>query len=448
MKIKKFVAEKVYGYLDFNIEFNDDVNFLVGGNGSGKTTALKLMNALIKLNLKDLMLIPFNSCVVTISDIGGEKNIDISVKSSKEDLIFSIGTVEETLKVPIYRIDEMEYSRKNEEKLDEFIEMFLHKNSDNEVYKTIKSLDSPIFLGLDRRSNLDNNDEILQQRFITGYGIVQSRRNIRNAFFKGSIGASLTEIAFLVQNEYRIIRRRDDRQALTLRNKILSSIFSYNNLEIEQKGLVPDVEYFKEKQNLIERKKEIQDTISKLVGDESQVAKQLDEFFYKITQLLQSGESTENFNVIEWLLNKSQIDRITDIVEIIDKHKSQVDTYYKPINDFLALINDFYKESNKTLSIDTVGEMIIKRPNGVECSIEGLSSGERQLLVIFSHTFFNRKNRENIFIIDEPELSLHISWQEKFSDTIFKIDNKAQFILATHSPEIISDRTDKAVGCR
>lgn len=74
-------------------------------------------------------------------------------------------------------------------------------------------------------------------------------------------------------------------------------------------------------------------------------------------QLLQSGESTENFNVIEWLLNKSQIDRITDIVEIIDKHKSQVDTYYKPINDFLALVKA--QESNKTLSIDTVGEMII-----------------------------------------------------------------------------------------
>ena len=33
MIIKAFQAEGVYGFLDFNIQFNKDVNFLVGVTG-------------------------------------------------------------------------------------------------------------------------------------------------------------------------------------------------------------------------------------------------------------------------------------------------------------------------------------------------------------------------------------------------------------------------------
>ena len=133
------------------------------------------------------------------------------------------------------------------------------------------------------------------------------------------------------------------------------------------------------------------------------------------------------------------------IVDIIDEHKSRNDGYYQPIDDFLGTVNIFYEDSNKKLEIDTVGQLIVRRPDGNECTIEGLSSGERQLLVIFAHSFFNQNN---VFIIDEPELSLHLGWQEKLADTIFSANPSSQFILATHSPEIIAGNKNKAVGCR
>ena len=50
-----------------------------------------------------------------------------------------------------------------------------------------------------------------------------------------------------------------------------------------------------------------------------------------------------------------------------------------------------------------------------------------------------------VFIVDEPELSLHIDWQEKFVDAIQKANPNVQLILATHSPAIILDRTE---SCR
>lgn len=67
MIVKGFKAKSVFGYLDFDISFNQDVSFLVGGNGSGKTTALKLMNALINPNFKELLQIPFKSCLLEVS---------------------------------------------------------------------------------------------------------------------------------------------------------------------------------------------------------------------------------------------------------------------------------------------------------------------------------------------------------------------------------------------
>lgn len=75
MIIKGFEAKGVFGYLDFNIEFNDDKNFLVGGNGSGKTTALKLINALITPSFRELLSTSFEYCSLSLNFNGEDTYI-------------------------------------------------------------------------------------------------------------------------------------------------------------------------------------------------------------------------------------------------------------------------------------------------------------------------------------------------------------------------------------
>ena len=46
--------------------------------------------------------------------------------------------------------------------------------------------------------------------------------------------------------------------------------------------------------------------------------------------------------------------------------------------------------------------------------------------------------KNTLIMIDEPEISLHLSWQDIFVDALLKACPKYQFVLATHSPNIIS----------
>lgn len=60
--------------------------------------------------------------------------------------------------------------------------------------------------------------------------------------------------------------------------------------------------------------------------------------------------------------------------------------------------------------------------------------------MIITHLAFNPSAQlANVCIVDEPELSLHVEWQELFVDTLRAANPKVQLILATHSPSIIVD---------
>ncbi|HDZ3718059.1 TPA: AAA family ATPase [Vibrio cholerae] len=79
--------------------------------------------------------------------------------------------------------------------------------------------------------------------------------------------------------------------------------------------------------------------------------------------------------------------------------------------------------------------------------LESLSSGEKNQVSIFFDLIFNAKDG-TLILIDEPEISLHISWQKsllsEFSQ-ITKFNNYSQLIVATHSPDVISGEWDISV---
>jgi hypothetical protein len=67
--------------------------------------------------------------------------------------------------------------------------------------------------------------------------------------------------------------------------------------------------------------------------------------------------------------------------------------------------------------------------------LSDLSSGEKQIVSLFSHLYLSGKQRYFV-LIDEPELSLSVPWQKRFLVDIRKGAFCAGLVAATHSPFI------------
>ena len=113
---------------------------------------------------------------------------------------------------------------------------------------------------------------------------------------------------------------------------------------------------------------------------------------------------------------------------------------------YLELLNGFLVDSDKTVSFSgngyisfSIGDVKGERP------VASLS-GEAQIFVILTHLVFNPiAQGANVFIVDEPELSLHVQWQELFVDSIISANPNIQYVMATHSPSIILEKVDKCI---
>lgn len=140
-------------------------------------------------------------------------------------------------------------------------------------------------------------------------------------------------------------------------------------------------------------------------------------------------------------LVKELTDRINSNSSIT---KFELDKINERKNLFISLVNECFAETGKRLSEDSTKLVFIK-DNGIGIYPKELSSGEKQFLIILLTVLLER-GQEYILMLDEPEISMHISWQYELINMILKLNPYVQIILTTHSPMIFSDGWgDKAI---
>ena len=108
----------------------------------------------------------------------------------------------------------------------------------------------------------------------------------------------------------------------------------------------------------------------------------------------------------------------------------------KPKKQFQDLIDDLFAPTAKTIARDS--NEIFFHQYGETISPYMLSSGEKQMLVILL-TALVQENRPGVMLMDEPEISLHIEWQQRLITLVRTLNPNTQIILCTHSPAIIMD---------
>jgi hypothetical protein len=112
------------------------------------------------------------------------------------------------------------------------------------------------------------------------------------------------------------------------------------------------------------------------------------------------------------------------------------------VREFVDLCNEYL--TGKRFVYDDVNYSIYIRqtdPDGIgngevdRLELRMLSSGEKQIVSLFSHMYISGVH-DFFVIIDEPELSLSVPWQQRFLPDIIKTGRCTGLVAVTHSPFI------------
>lgn len=172
----------------------------------------------------------------------------------------------------------------------------------------------------------------------------------------------------------------------------------------------------------------------------------IDAIFSRIPKAILSEDEQKRLRgIIETIEEVGRIDEEDKVVahflaKLIELHKTQQE-YEREVRDFVGVCNSYL--SGKEMVYDDLGfEIYIRQQHSDErLSMKALSSGEKQIVSLFSHMYLS--GREGYFvIIDEPELSLSVPWQRRFLPDILNTGRCNGLIAVTHSPFVYENELD------
>ena len=155
---------------------------------------------------------------------------------------------------------------------------------------------------------------------------------------------------------------------------------------------------------------------------------------YALVQRIQSGDS-DAFAVLMDLYQKQVYHLALRTVGNPEDAAKAADVS-KPKVMFQDMMDRLFDDTHK--KIDRKSNEIQFIQNGEVLTPYQLSSGEKQMLVILL-TVLIEDGEPYALIMDEPEVSLHIEWQQSLISLIRSLNPHAQIILSTHSPALIMD---------
>lgn len=186
--------------------------------------------------------------------------------------------------------------------------------------------------------------------------------------------------------------------------------------------------------------------LEEVVSDEKKIKAKLDSLIKRQDELISVGllGSTISEPIQPTKIpQEKEIQKILEIyVEDTSKKLDIFDSIFKKVSLFKQILENrfFFK---KIIIDPENGFQAIDNDNDQPIPLSELSSGEQHILVLIYLLLFSVEE-DSIILIDEPELSLHISLQRTFIEDLEKILKLRQIrvIIATHSPQIINDKWD------
>jgi len=213
--------------------------------------------------------------------------------------------------------------------------------------------------------------------------------------------------------------------------------------------------------------------IRKLIAEYGALSQSLDRTFPArlVSDRQQSSGSTDSLREDLRLIDQKRLDLeeagllarehtdldIPDLGQVDEAQRSVLAVFAEDTNRKLAVFDELYKRVSvfkrivnsrfihKQVAVYE-GGLRATRDDGHQVELTKLSSGEQHELVMLYELLFRAKGN-SLILIDEPEISLHVDWQERWINDLEETAALSDFraIVATHSPEIIGNRFNLSV---
>lgn len=434
MKITELDIQKLYGYINYNIKFNDNINFLYGENGCGKTTVLKIITNIITGRLYSLY--KYGSSNIALYYTGDGINKRITVAQEENYISVSVNSDSKTITNERIAIQNNKFDDEDEE-VDYYFSKYpvLYKiqNEFNYVFLPLNRTDS--FLKYDNAHYL-RGVYYREKRFMYNRRFI-NENDINMSIVNGLIKRANNDLNMKLSNindrfNAQLLRSFLDAENIPSTEELLNYLDSISDRSIDLENV----------------KLQYKNALTSINLTDEQAEKRIDTFFESLYNDISEYKDNKNKLTVNLLFKLSELKKITSIItkaEEIEQRKYRV---RQPVENFTKTINLFFRGgfNEKNITIQPNGNIYIKNDYGKRITLEDLSSGEKQIITFFAYLVFGLEDtNQSIYLVDEPELSLHLNWQRIFVESIMNLKMDVQLIFATHSPEMIGKYRENAI---
>lgn len=388
--------------------FNDDVNIIIGRNGTGKTTFMNILHSVLSVDIDTIDNNDFESIEIKLKN--GKQTKTIRAKKINDDMS-PFFTIE-------YQISRRKYVVRAIQSDDRRVATHYRRKAMQESIELRTELAKLVSLSSLSVYRLRSGEEFE----------IPDRNGLRAItpvdFRLSQLLQQLTKYQLDLSQQARDI-------ALDLQKEVLASILYSKEDTYEINGIA---NFNKEKE-----KEDLLSAYNQLNANDNSVRRKIishvDAIDKTLSDLRQNSKKDQDVNIdvrpIEAYRNTQKIIKMS-----LNAEKKTSDIF-SPIDLFIRILTEFILDKKFKF---VGGELEISNSFG-GIKNDALSSGEKQLLILFIETLLQR-SKPYVFLTDEPELSLHIAWQRKIIPAIRKLNPYAQVIAATHSPEVASKFRD------
>lgn len=402
--IESVVIKGFWGNHEISFKVNDDLNFIIGPNGSGKSTTLKIIAGVLRADKEYLSELEFEYVRINLKDPRSKRKPYIEVIKNLSVPFFHCdykivqSSSEKPYSYVLSEVDGYDNAHRNTF----FLRAHLagSTNAGRTLVTHLSEMVSLTWLSVHRAANLQVESSV-------------DPLDLRLEDFSNRLVRYLSSLSKKVNILY---EKFQEQVFLSLLIK-----------EGDRLAPLPDVEKVSsEKQALLQ-------IFSEFKVDKKNYQRKVDSHFSVLESLRVKMEGTDPLKPSDFmaLFSLHRIENTVDFWEGITAEKKKL---LASRDLFVSILNDLLLK--KTLSLNERNEISIKTESGKNLKPTQLSSGEKQVIVILGEALL-QEGETFIYMADEPEISLHVAWQESLAKNIKSLNPAAQVVFATHSPDVV-----------